>query len=595
MKTICGCILTIVFLTVSIDAQSYPPYIRVAVTYFDFHSDGSCPDFNPGVSNDPIIAGLVQNKLDSEGLPVAASKCFYSANIAKWYRPWSPDTKLPVYNTNGTLQSIVTASSDASYKNIVYHDSLTFKHVAKGKYQFSNKAFFPLNGKGFGAESTKNWDGKTIQTQNFSFTMMLQREFEYQTGMVFEFQGDDDVWVFINGTLVLDIGGLHPAKPGSFNLDVVGKTLGLQVGKTYTLSFFFAERQANSSNCIITTNIITAPPYDMELDVHPSDTVTIGETATIIATLLSDTGVVSIFSGTMDWGLIDTIAHNPSSTLKGGATKNTAEFTPVKAYTTVKVWGHYQDKVEGVSFYDTVEIVVLPGDPQHVVIEASPVMPAIGEDRLWYDTPLDMVEIGPKDTINEQMYAILRDMHQNWIGPSPDNSWTSAHPNIATAQVGSNPVLGQGRARRGMKTQGGIAKVTVKTTQSFTDDINVKVSPLYIIEITVGPNPWLLNTTVVVFGQQMNGVVIWIELIGTVGDYVQPSAVVRIFDPVGNMVKRKSALVAPDKKSVAIVWDGRNRRGRMVGTGSYTGLVTFWDNTGTKYDKQVMIGIKESL
>lgn len=592
MKTIITCILSIAFLFASINAQGYPPSIRVAVTYFDFHSDGSCPDFNPGFSNDPIIPGLVQNKLDSEGLPVATSKCFFSANIAKWYRPWSLDTKVPVYNTDGSLINTTTSASNSSYANMVFHDSLTFKHLAKGKYQFSSKAFFPLNGKGFGAESTMNWDKKTIKTQNFSFTMMLKREFVYRTGMVFEFQGDDDVWVFINGTLVLDIGGLHPAKPGSFNLDVIGKTLGLQVGNIYTLSFFFAERQANSSNCIITTNIITAPPHGLNLTVYPSDTVMVGDTASIIAALLSDTGVINDFNGTMDWGIIDTIANNPQSTIKAGVDKKTVKFIPVKAYTTVKIWGHYQEKAEGVSFFDTVEVVVLPGLPHHVVIEASPVIPAFGDNRLLYDTPLYMVQITPNDTINEQMYAILRDKHQNWVRPSPDNSWTSLYPHIATGSVGTHPILGQGRARRGIKSKGGSTKLTATTTQSFTDDILVKVSPLYNIKVTVGPNPYVLNTPIVLFGQQVNGAVIWIDLIGTVGNYIKSFALIKIYDSVGNLVRIVSSLPVTDKNKCAIVWNGRNEKGRQVGTGTYIGLISFWDNTGTKYNQRVTIGIK---
>jgi fibro-slime domain-containing protein len=47
--------------------------------------------------------------------------------------------------------------------------------------------------------------------------MKIQASFEYIPGQYFEFLGDDDVWVFINNRLVVDIGGQHPQAFGSVN------------------------------------------------------------------------------------------------------------------------------------------------------------------------------------------------------------------------------------------------------------------------------------------------------------------------------------------------------------------------------------------
>lgn len=64
---------------------------------------------------------------------------------------------------------------------------------------------------------------------NFGMTMKAVAEFEYVPGQYFEFNGDDDVWVFINNRLVVDIGGQHNKVFGSVDLD----TLGLTPGETY--------------------------------------------------------------------------------------------------------------------------------------------------------------------------------------------------------------------------------------------------------------------------------------------------------------------------------------------------------------------------
>ena len=51
----------------------------------------------------------------------------------------------------------------------------------------------------------------------------------YRGGEVFNFRGDDDVWVFINKALVVDLGGVHGAMEGRISLD----TLNLTTGKNY--------------------------------------------------------------------------------------------------------------------------------------------------------------------------------------------------------------------------------------------------------------------------------------------------------------------------------------------------------------------------
>jgi fibro-slime domain-containing protein len=86
---------------------------------------------------------------------------------------------------------------------------------------------------------------------NMNFCMESHAKFIYTKGQTFSFRGDDDVWVFINDKLVIDLGGIHEAKADSVKLD----TLGLVENKEYTWDFFYCERQPCGSSLRIKTSI----------------------------------------------------------------------------------------------------------------------------------------------------------------------------------------------------------------------------------------------------------------------------------------------------------------------------------------------------
>jgi fibro-slime domain-containing protein len=86
---------------------------------------------------------------------------------------------------------------------------------------------------------------------NYSFTFELHTMFTYNKGEVFNFQGDDDVWVFINNNQVVDLGGIHDIGTKDVNLD----TLGLTEGSSYPLDFFYAERHCCAANFVLSTSI----------------------------------------------------------------------------------------------------------------------------------------------------------------------------------------------------------------------------------------------------------------------------------------------------------------------------------------------------
>lgn len=113
-------------------------------------------------------------------------------------------------------------------------------------YTYQSNSFFPLDGQLFG-----NSGGSP--NHNFHFTYELHTQFTYRESdnAVFSFYGDDDVWVYINGQLVIDIGGVHSKVQQVVELN----RLGLTDGNDYTLDFFFAERHRTQSNFRIDTTL----------------------------------------------------------------------------------------------------------------------------------------------------------------------------------------------------------------------------------------------------------------------------------------------------------------------------------------------------
>lgn len=113
-------------------------------------------------------------------------------------------------------------------------------------YVFQNSAFFPVDDQGFGNQG---------RPHNYHFTLELRTAFRYVGGETFAFSGDDDLWVFINRRLAIDIGGRHTQLSDKVNLDEVAEYLALELGETYPLHLFFAERHTVSSNFNIATTI----------------------------------------------------------------------------------------------------------------------------------------------------------------------------------------------------------------------------------------------------------------------------------------------------------------------------------------------------
>lgn len=165
-------------------------------------------------------------------------------------------------SSNGGVESSQSFRSwyrDVPGVNISMPLTLTLVRQDDGSYVFDDKddptysslgGFFPIEDQLFG-----NPGGSP--DRNFHFTFELHTEFTYDAdgGQIFRFVGDDDVWVFINGQLVIDLGGVHAAQEQYVDLN----RLGLEDGENYKLDFFFAERHRTQSNFRIQTNLRLEP------------------------------------------------------------------------------------------------------------------------------------------------------------------------------------------------------------------------------------------------------------------------------------------------------------------------------------------------
>ncbi len=267
------------------DSPAYIDLIGIVRDFKERTVTGGHPDFERRPANGfALYCGNIEETLDDDRKPV------FKGNGYKVNTPWrdamgrkiAPNLYDPTLGDTpgakgatdtGAIQSAESFAQwfrDVPGVNMSKALELRFVRQSNGSYVFDDKidpyyrdlgGFFPIDGDLFG-------DSPGSPNHNYHFTFELHTEFTYDASgqQVFQFIGDDDVWVFIDGRLVIDLGGVHSATDQFVDLN----RLNLVDGETYKLDFFFAERHRTQSNFRIVTNLklnsVTLPTVSASFD-----------------------------------------------------------------------------------------------------------------------------------------------------------------------------------------------------------------------------------------------------------------------------------------------------------------------------------------
>jgi len=210
--------------------------------------------------SDTILTRLFDTTGSTLGVTyVGEANYLFSYDDTTGYYSYDSDSNAAVYN-------------QSQKRFYVYTDKMHLGATANG-------GFLPYN------DYTGSTYSKSDGSVNYWFGMNVELDFYLPNDagstnankingedMVFEFSGDDDIWIFIDGELVLDMGGIHSQTEGKINFSTGEVTIAdgttYEISKTFTctagahtMTIYYMERGASDSNMKITFNIFPSWQY----------------------------------------------------------------------------------------------------------------------------------------------------------------------------------------------------------------------------------------------------------------------------------------------------------------------------------------------
>lgn len=161
-----------------------------------------------------------------------------------------------VLTDNGTGTYSFEAGYSGTKKDVQYdRESGTIYNGTNGG---DESGFYPLENLGYEQPGLLTTTSAVGATHNGGFTLRGESQFVYNkdSNLYFTFTGDDDVYMYINGVLALDLGGAHGRNSKTVNLNDLDATkYGLKEGQVATFTFFYMERCSDASTFGIKTNM----------------------------------------------------------------------------------------------------------------------------------------------------------------------------------------------------------------------------------------------------------------------------------------------------------------------------------------------------